>query len=225
MAVLSAVFADKAFDAAAALAFGFVECENKGEYLYSVPIVGGQFVMNIAVSEPNDVSADIIDAETGDEYVLHITAGDTGFAGRVRKEFDRVLAEAADMCFVRNVFKSDFAQRVIGYVRERYGDKPEYLWQRFPNNAVFRRGDNAKWYGILLVLPMRKLGFDSDAAVDILDVRVDPQRIGDMVNGERYFAGYHMNKRHWITVRLDGSVPLDEIFAIIDDSYLLAAKR
>ena len=33
--------------------------------------------------------------------------------------------------------------------------------------------------------------------------------------------GYHMNKDHWNTVFLDGSVPEDELLAWIDDSYEL----
>ena len=31
--------------------------------------------------------------------------------------------------------------------------------------------------------------------------------------------GYHLNKRHWNTVVLDGSVTRAEVFAWIDDSY------
>ncbi len=39
---------------------------------------------------------------------------------------------------------------------------------------------------------------------------------------ERYTAvtpGYHMNKKHWNTVMLDGSVPDKEVFSWIDHSY------
>jgi predicted DNA-binding protein (MmcQ/YjbR family) len=32
-------------------------------------------------------------------------------------------------------------------------------------------------------------------------------------------AGYHLNKRHWNTVELDGSVPDDELQELIDHSY------
>lgn len=35
-------------------------------------------------------------------------------------------------------------------------------------------------------------------------------------------AGYHLNKRHWNTVRLDGSVPEDALREWIEDSYELA---
>ena len=33
--------------------------------------------------------------------------------------------------------------------------------------------------------------------------------------------GYHMNKRHWNTVRLDGSIPPEVFFSMLDDSYRL----
>lgn len=36
--------------------------------------------------------------------------------------------------------------------------------------------------------------------------------------------GYHMNKRHWNTIILDGSLPAAEIQSMIDDSYALVVK-
>ena len=36
--------------------------------------------------------------------------------------------------------------------------------------------------------------------------------------------GYHMNKKHWNTICLDGSVPDDELLAMINDSYDLVVK-
>jgi predicted DNA-binding protein (MmcQ/YjbR family) len=33
--------------------------------------------------------------------------------------------------------------------------------------------------------------------------------------------GYHLNKRHWITVTLDGSLPDELVEALIEDSYEL----
>lgn len=36
--------------------------------------------------------------------------------------------------------------------------------------------------------------------------------------------GYHMNKTHWNTVTLDGSIPEDEARGMIDDSYDLVVR-
>lgn len=33
--------------------------------------------------------------------------------------------------------------------------------------------------------------------------------------------GYHMNKKHWITVLMDGSIPDKQVLGWIDDSYEL----
>lgn len=44
---------------------------------------------------------------------------------------------------------------------------------------------------------------------------------------EQYSAvspGYHMNKRHWNTVLLDGSVPEAELWMMIDESYRLVVN-
>lgn len=38
-------------------------------------------------------------------------------------------------------------------------------------------------------------------------------------------SGYHMNKQHWNTVRIDGSIPASHIKDWIDHSYSLVNKR
>jgi predicted DNA-binding protein (MmcQ/YjbR family) len=45
---------------------------------------------------------------------------------------------------------------------------------------------------------------------------------------ERYSSvipGYHMNKKHWNTIYLDGSVPDKEVFSWVDHSYDLVLKK
>jgi predicted DNA-binding protein (MmcQ/YjbR family) len=45
---------------------------------------------------------------------------------------------------------------------------------------------------------------------------------------ERYssvIAGYHMNKKHWNTVMLDGTIPDKEILSWIDHSYNLVSGK
>jgi len=42
---------------------------------------------------------------------------------------------------------------------------------------------------------------------------------------EAVLPGYHMNKQHWNTVVLDGSIPRSEIERMIDRSFGLVVKR
>ncbi len=204
-------------------AFGFLE--NGGNYTYHTPIAGGQLRLTVTIAGDGGVSTEVFDPESGGEYVLHSAAGAAGaFAGMVRTDCGEVLARIAEECFEPDVFKSDYAQKVIAYIRNAYGGELEFLWRRFPDNAIWRRGDTNKWYGALLVLSKRKLGLDSDDRVEVIDLRMEPEEIERVTDGRTYFPGFHMNKRHWCSICLDGSVPIEEIFQRIDESYGLAVK-
>ncbi|HEY9007853.1 MAG TPA: MmcQ/YjbR family DNA-binding protein [Ohtaekwangia sp.] len=58
-----------------------------------------------------------------------------------------------------------------------------------------------------------------------INLKVDPEQGAAL--REQYTAvqpGYHMNKKHWITVIMDGSVPDKFIRQWIDDSYQLVVS-
>jgi predicted DNA-binding protein (MmcQ/YjbR family) len=59
-----------------------------------------------------------------------------------------------------------------------------------------------------------------------VSLKCDPGLAADLRG--RYAAitpGYHLNKRHWNTVTLDGSVPDGEVLELIDHSYDLVLAR
>lgn len=71
----------------------------------------------------------------------------------------------------------------------------------------------------MLTVAKNKLGLDSEEKVEIIDLKILPEDIEKVVDNEKYFLGYHMNKKHWFTIILDGSVPMEKIFKYIDKSY------
>ena len=87
-----------------------------------------------------------------------------------------------------------------------------------------RRKDKGKWYAAILTVSRRKLGFDSDEIAEVLDLRMKPEEVEKSVDGQIILPGYHMNKKHWITICLDGRVSLEKICALIDESYKLAVR-
>ncbi|WP_420896713.1 MmcQ/YjbR family DNA-binding protein [Faecalitalea cylindroides] len=40
-----------------------------------------------------------------------------------------------------------------------------------------------------------------------------------MVDHKKYYPGWHMNKKYWYTIILDGSISLKDIYKCIDESY------
>lgn len=123
------------------------------------------------------------------------------------------------------VFQSQQAQELIEYVRETYGDELEFLWQKFPRNAIWRNQSNRTWYSVLLVIPAKKIGAGGDELIEIIDLRFPKGEILSIVDGQKFFEGYHMNKNNWITIKLDGSVPTAEIIALLDQSYQISLKK
>lgn len=58
-----------------------------------------------------------------------------------------------------------------------------------------------------------------------VNLKCDPEH-AEVLRGyyPAVLPGYHMNKRHWNTVVLDGSIPADEILSMTEDSYRLVVN-
>ena len=106
-------------------------------------------------------------------------------------------------------------EEIFEYVQKQYGTVPEYLWSKLPDSAVLRH-KNGKWYAVLMRVEKSKLGLDGDGTVDVLDVKCDPEMI---IQTYGFLPGYHMNKQHWITILLDGSVSEAKTLDFLDMSY------
>lgn len=58
-----------------------------------------------------------------------------------------------------------------------------------------------------------------------INVKCDPERAVEL--REQYSSitpGYHMSKKHWITVSMDGSLPDKFVLGLVDDSYQLVVN-
>ena len=216
------LFRRKTVDIQKAVLFGFVQ--SNGNYIYETDILNGSFLLQILITSDGNIDTKLTEKAIGDEYILYKTNAVGSFVGEVRKAIEAILIQVADKCYNTEIFKSAQAKEIICYVREKYGDELEFLWEKFPDNAIWRRKDNEKWYGALLTVKASKLALDSDAMIEILDLRIKTDDIEATVDNKRFFMGYHMNKKHWYTLLLDGSIATDEICRRIDESYLLTKK-
>ena len=59
-----------------------------------------------------------------------------------------------------------------------------------------------------------------------ISLKAEPEH-GELLRAEHaaIVPGYHLNKRHWITITLDGSLPQSLIEELIEDSFDLVAPR
>ena len=109
-------------------------------------------------------------------------------------------------------------EEIFQYVKEQYGTEPEYLWKKDPDSAVLRH-KNGKWYAVLMTVEKSKLGLEENDLVDIMDVKCNPEMTSMIIQTYGFLPGYHMNKQHWITILLDGSVSAAKTLDFLDMSY------
>ena len=205
------------------LSYGFTETSDG--YQYTTSVMGGQFSLYVLIDAHGAVTTRMIERDSGEEYSLYKVSSSVGsFVGQVRAECEAVLTDIAQRCYEPNVYQSEQARAIIKYVRERYGDELEFLWEKLPTTAIWRRRDTQKWYGLVFTIDKKKLEFDDHEIVEAIDLRLGPEQMAQIVDSNQYFPGWHMNKKTWYTMLLDGSIPTEELCQRIDESYQLATK-
>ena len=114
---------------------------------------------------------------------------------------------------------------IFEYVKKQYGTIPEYLWKSSPENAILRH-KNGKWYAAILRVEKSKLGLEEEGMVDVINVKCEPDMVGLLTQTYGFLPGYHMNKKYWITMLLDGTVSEAKILDFLDMSYdLIDGKK
>jgi len=102
-----------------------------------------------------------------------------------------------------------------GQIRD-YCSSKNGAWEDFPfdlNTLVFRIGQ--KIFALT----------DVDDPVVRINLKCDPElALGLREKYEQVTPGYHMNKKHWNTVLVDGAIPDSEILGLIDHSYELVFR-
>lgn len=106
---------------------------------------------------------------------------------------------------------------IINFINKKYNANPEYLWRRYPTFCVFRHVDNNKWFALCATLSRDVLKISGDGDVDIINVKTDNAEFLCGVPG--ILPAYHMNKNNWVTVLLDGTVPIGNVKKLIEMSY------
>ena len=200
--------------------FGFKLIDNS--YYYHTSLLKNQFKMTVKINLDNSIFTEIIDTETNEPYVLYLIENRGGYSEKVYKEYSEVLEKIKKECFEDEIFKANYTKEIINYIKNKYGDELEFLWEKSPKNAIIRKKSTNKWYVVLLTISKRKISLNSDEIIEIINLHNNPEEIEKLIDYKKYYPAYHMNKKHWCTICLDGTVELEKIYKKIDISYELA---
>lgn len=111
------------------------------------------------------------------------------------------------------------------YINEHYHALEENPWEKYPNFTTYKHVGNKKWFALVMDVPYEVLNINKKGMVGVLNVKNIPEMIGSLRKEEGILPAYHMNKEHWISILLDGTVPIEKIYDLIDVSYDLTGKK
>lgn len=115
--------------------------------------------------------------------------------------------------------------KVLTYGKEQYGALPDHPFARYPEFQVLRHSDTRKWFCLFGLVDRKKLGIPGDGSVDILNVKCDPVMSVSLRGQKGILPAYHMNHAQWLTILLDGTVPLETVCNLLDISYQLTMPQ
>ncbi len=93
-------------------------------------------------------------------------------------------------------------QEFLNMCIDSYDTSPDYPFDEDFETAVLRHADNRKWYAIVMRVSRRKFGLDSDAIIDVVNLKLPTEMFGSFGTADGVYPAYHMNKLHWISILL-----------------------
>ncbi len=185
-------------------------------------ILNNSFLVKIEITSEGVISYKVFDKDFGEEYVNYKFEEQHGeFVDKIREELRKVLLDVRKACFSERLFLVQQANRISDLIYKRYGNQAEFLWESSPNFGVFRNGSSKKWYAIIMNIKRSKIDSGNDE-VEIINIKLDSKKIPLFLERKGFYKAYHMNKKNWISILLDGSVSDGEIMELVGESYELS---
>ena len=195
--------------------YGFKKENNV--YIFEKNFFNNNFKAIITIDK-GVVSGKVIDLQFLEEYTNIRIKMAGKFVDKVRDTYKEILIDIKKNCFKTNYFIFNQTNRIDKYIKERYGNEPEFLWNKFPRYSVYRKSNNKKWYAIIMNIDLSKLD-NGTGEVEIINVKLDRNKISLLLKKNGYYQAYHMSKVDWISIILNETLNDKEILELIDESY------
>ena len=211
------IFKKSIIDYDKCLNYGFIK--NKDTYTYKKDILNNEFQVIITITN-NIIKGKIIEKELNEEYFNYRIENQIGeFVNNIRDEYKKILLDIKDKCTKSNTFIYPQTNRINNWIKDTFSNNPEFLWDD-DKNAVYRHDKTKKWYGIIMEINKNKLTKENKI-VEVMNVKLPPDLINDLLKKEGFYKVYHMNKKYWISFILDDSIKDQELEELINISFTL----
>ena len=205
-------------DCKRAIAYGFSRTEAGLELKKELPGVGLYAVFVIA---GKSFEVNVFDADTDEEYLpFNVLDNITGFVTGIREQVEDLVQEIKEKCLLN----SNMKLRLMEYCERKFGTEPEAPWEDSPDAYTFKTAKRNKWYALFMTIPYKSLGLVAKGTLDVVNIKLPPEKVLDLIDRVHFYPAYHMNKKHWITIVLDKEVDEPLVQQLLEESYGLVEK-
>ena len=188
--------------------------------------MNGDFKAVITIDEHGKVAGEVYETDSNDVYLpLRVDEISSGFVGEVRGEYMRILEDIKQYCCHTNYFTFPQSNRLTRKIYERYGDSPEFPWDKFNRHGIFRNPYSRKWYALIMSIDRSRLDKKLSGGVEVVNIKAHADKIPELLEHDGFYPAYHMNKKSWITIVLDGSVPDEVLSALVEESHSFTLSK
>ena len=205
-------------DCKRAIAYGFSRTEAGLELKKELPGVGLYAVFVIA---GKSFEVNVFDADTDEEYLpFNVLDNITGFVTGIREQVEDLVQEIKEKCLLN----SNMKLRLMEYCERKFGTEPEAPWEDSPDAYTFKTAKRNKWYALFMTIPYKSLGLVAKGTLDVVNIKLPPEKVLGLIDRVHFYPAYHMNKKHWITIVLDKEVDEPFVQQLLEESYGLVEK-
>ena len=205
-------------DCKRAIAYGFSRTEAGLELKKELPGVGLYAVFVIA---GKSFEVNVFDVDTDEEYLpFNVLDNITGFVTGIREQVEDLVQEIKEKCLLN----SNMKLRLMEYCERKFGTEPEAPWEDSPDAYTFKTAKRNKWYALFMTIPYKSLGLVAKGTLDVVNIKLPPEKVLDLIDRVHFYPAYHMNKKHWITIVLNKEVDEPLVQQLLEESYGLVEK-
>jgi len=224
MTIENEVFKKFDIDVSKLTKYGFIK--KSDVYVYAKTFKDGEFKAIITINSKGEISGKVFDLENNEEYLpLRVENNQSSYASIVKAAYIEILEDIRKECSTPKYFIFPQSNRITNLIKEKYGNEPEFLWEKFQGSGVFRNPETEKWYLAILDVDRSKLQAGKKGLIEVADIKLAPEKIQELIMQNGFYPAYHMNKKSWITIILDETLPDETIMKYIDISHELTTSK
>ncbi len=197
--------------------FGF----QKDDSVYHFRKELGKDDLYVSVTFDTEIHANVMDPFLEEEYIaIHLPNQQGAYVSEIREKYLQILEEIRDACFIKQDFRCSQMNVMANWIKDTFQIQPEFIFDKFPDTAVFRHADNHKWFAIEQLLSGTEFQLQ-DTDVETLTLKVNPKEIRHLLKQPGIYEAYHMNKKNWVTIVMNRICSDEMIQQLLTDSYNL----